>query len=122
MARDFLLVFIGGGLGSAFRFLITKFLNSENLPYGTFAVNVLGSVIMGFILGNLLKENSWHHNLQLLLITGFCGGFTTFSAFAYENFIFLKNGNYNLFLFYSVGTLMLGIAAIFVGVWLSSKF
>lgn len=120
--KQLFLVFIGGGFGSMLRFLITKFFNAENLPYGTFTVNILGSLLIGLILGSLIKENNWQNNLNLLLATGFCGGFTTFSAFSYENFIFLKNGNYNLFLLYSVGTLILGIAAVFAGIWFSGRF
>ncbi len=91
--KNFLLVFIGGGFGSGLRYLIGKYLNSSlgSFPIGTFTVNILGSLLIGLILGYAAKENSLSQNQVLLLATGFCGGFTTFSAFAHENFQLLKN-------------------------------
>jgi CrcB protein len=90
--KNLLLVFIGGGFGSVLRFVLGKWLNnSENgIPYGTFVANVLGSLLIGFILGYAAKNDALSQNSTLLLATGFCGGFTTFSTFAYENHIFLK--------------------------------
>tara|TARA_R110002124_G_scaffold287089_1_gene470248 strand:- start:22400 stop:22771 length:372 start_codon:yes stop_codon:yes gene_type:complete len=118
--KQFLLVFLGGGLGSALRYWIGKYLNSaENgIPYGTFAANVLGSFLIGIILGLALKGNSLSNNTVLFLATGFCGGFTTFSAFAYENHIFLKSGDFMTFAFYTIGSFIIGFAAVFFGIWL----
>ncbi len=89
--KQLLLVFIGGGFGSVLRFIIAKYLNSsENgIPYGTFAANIIGSLLIGIILGLAAKNNTLTENQTLLLATGFCGGFTTFSTFAYENLVFL---------------------------------
>lgn len=119
--KQALLVFIGGGTGSVARYLISKFLNLEkyNIPYGTFSVNILGSFLIGIILGLSLKNNTFSQNTVLLLATGFCGGFTTFSSFAYEHHIMLKNGDFFNFLFYSMGSLVLGILAIFLGVFIT---
>ena len=118
--KQFLLVFLGGGLGSALRYWIGKYLNSaENgIPYGTFAANILGSFLIGIILGLALKGNSLSNNTVLFLATGFCGGFTTFSAFAYENYIFLKSGDFMTFAFYTIGSFIIGFAAVFFGIWL----
>lgn len=118
--KQFLLVFLGGGLGSALRYWIGKYLKSaENgIPYGTFAANVLGSFLIGIILGLALKGNSLSNNTVLFLATGFCGGFTTFSAFAYENHIFLKSGDFMTFAFYTIGSFIIGFAAVFFGIWL----
>tara|TARA_R110002049_G_scaffold24350_4_gene86501 strand:+ start:3732 stop:4103 length:372 start_codon:yes stop_codon:yes gene_type:complete len=118
--KQFLLVFLGGGLGSALRYWLGKYLNSaENgIPYGTFAANVLGSFLIGIILGLALKGNSLSNNTVLFLATGFCGGFTTFSAFAYENHIFLKSGDFMTFAFYTIGSFIIGFAAVFFGIWL----
>ena len=85
------LVFLGGGLGSVLRFFIGKSLNNYNvLPSGTFLVNVLGSFLIGIVLGLVAKNTTITQQYVLFFATGFCGGFTTFSAFAYENYTFLK--------------------------------
>ena len=85
--KSFLLVFLGGGLGSGLRYLVTITMNqySKVLPFGTFTVNMLGCLLIGLILGYAQRENTLTSNQTLLLATGFCGGFTTFSAFANEN-------------------------------------
>ena len=82
--KQLLLVFIGGGFGSVLRFVIGKWLNNtENgIPYGTFAANILGSLLIGIILGLAAKNETLSQGQTLLLATGFCGGFTTFSTFA----------------------------------------
>jgi len=122
--KQLLLVFIGGGLGSSLRFLVSKFLNSpeSGIPYGTFAANILGSLIIGIIMGFAVKNNTISQNTMLFLVTGFCGGFTTFSAFAYENHVFLKSGDFMSFAFYTIGSFILGFAAVFFGMWLVRWF
>lgn len=118
--KQVLLVFLGGGAGSALRFLISKNLNSlSSIPLGTFFVNILGSFLIGIILGLGLKQEMLSPNATLLLATGFCGGFTTFSAFSYENLELLKAGDYFNFGFYTAGSIFLGLAAVLAGLWLS---
>ena len=116
-----LLVFVGGGFGSVARYFISKWLNNvENtIPYGTLTVNVLGSLLIGVVIGYFVEGSNMSEEQTLLLATGFCGGFTTFSAFAYEHHLFLKNGDYLNFAIYTLGSLVLGIAAIFMGLYLS---
>ena len=116
-----LLVFFGGGLGSVSRYLLGKWLNNlENaIPYGTLLSNLLGSLLIGIVLGYIAKTTQVSENQTLLLATGFCGGFTTFSAFAYENHIFLKTGDYFSFASYTLTTLLVGFAAVFLGLYLS---
>ena len=116
-----LLVFIGGGVGSVARYLLGKWLNNLEtaIPYGTMLSNVLGSLLIGIVLGYLAKTNTVSETSTLLLATGFCGGFTTFSTFAYENHLFLKNGDYFSFLPYTFGSLIIGFSAVFLGLYLS---
>lgn len=118
--KQLLLVFVGGGFGSVLRFLIGKYLNSTStgIPYGTFAANILGSLLMGIILGLALKNNALSQNQILFLATGFCGGFTTFSTFAYENHILLKSGDFMSFAIYTIASFVVGFSAVFFGMYL----
>jgi CrcB protein len=122
--KQLLLVFLGGGLGSSLRYWIGNlFDSSENgFPYGTFLVNIVGSLLIGIILGIALKNNTLSQNTVLFLATGFCGGFTTFSAFAHENHLFLKSGDFTSFALYTVASFVIGFAAVFFGMWLVKYF
>ncbi|MEG9328519.1 fluoride efflux transporter CrcB [Salinimicrobium catena] len=118
--KQILLVFIGGGTGSILRYLISKSLNNATvLPLGTLVVNVVGSLLIGFILGLGYRQQMLSANVMLLLATGFCGGFTTFSAFSYENHLFLKAGDFMSVGIYTISSLVLGIAATFAGLYAS---
>ena len=118
--KQLLLVFVGGGIGSVLRFLIGRFLNSPQtgIPYGTFVANILGSLLIGIILGLAAKNETLDNNQTLLLATGFCGGFTTFSTFAYENHVFLKSGDFTSFALYTILTFVIGFLAVFLGIHL----
>ncbi|MGB8705144.1 MAG: fluoride efflux transporter CrcB [Gillisia sp.] len=122
--KSLVFVFLGGGLGSSLRFLISKYLNMANvaIPYGTLTVNVIGSFILGFVLGLTLKPDQISNTAILFFATGFCGGFTTFSTFAFENQMFLKTGDYFHFALYSIGSLLFGFSAVFAGIFLSKYF
>ncbi|MDG1310070.1 MAG: fluoride efflux transporter CrcB [Flavobacteriaceae bacterium] len=122
--KQVLLVFIGGGIGSALRYMVGKFLktSASGFPWSTFSVNVLGSLLIGILMGVTLKNSSFSENQTLLLITGLCGGFTTFSAFAYENQVFLKEGDFTSFFIYTFGSIGLGLAAVFLGLFISKSF
>ncbi len=117
--KQLFLVFIGGGFGSMARFILVRYLNKSiyEFPYGTFLVNILGSLLMGIILGLVLKSNTLSQNQTLFLATGFCGGFTTFSTFAYENHVFLKSGDFMTFFLYTISSFALGFAAVFLGMY-----
>ena len=115
-----ILVFIGGGFGSVLRFVIGKYLNSTEtgIPYGTFLANILGSLLIGVILGLAAKNSTLSQNQTILLATGFCGGFTTFSTFAYENHVFLKSGDFTSFALYTIASFVIGFLAVFIGLYL----
>jgi CrcB protein len=119
--KALLLVFLGGGFGSTFRFLLSKYLNSSSsgIPYGTFVANILGSLLIGIILGWAAKNEAISKEYTLLLATGFCGGFTTFSTFAYENHLFLKSGDFMNFFFYTIASFVIGFSAVFLGIFLA---
>ena len=121
--KSFLLVFLGGGLGSSLRYLVTIAMNqySKVLPFGTFTVNMLGCLLIGLILGYAQKENTLNSNQILLLATGFCGGFTTFSAFANENLELIKNGEIFNFSVYTIGSILVGVLAVFIGFYLTNR-
>ena len=121
--KQVLLVFLGGGAGSIARFLISRALHTNTgMPFGTLTVNILGSLVIGLVIGFSLRNNLMSNNLYLFLATGFCGGFTTFSAFAAENQGFLKAGDLYHFAIYGLGSLILGIGAVFLGLFLARLF
>ena len=121
--KSFLLVFLGGGLGSALRYLVANAMNqySKVLPFGTFTVNILGCLLIGIILGYAQREITLTSNQTLLLATGFCGGFTTFSAFANENLELIKNGEIFNFSVYTIGSILVGVLAVFIGFYLTNR-
>ncbi len=119
--KQFLLVFLGGGLGSLLRYIISRTFNTyfQHFYLGTFLVNIIGCLIIGLVLGVSYKSNLLSQNQTLLLTTGFCGGFTTFSTFALENQTLLKSGEILHFSFYTIASIAVGIFAVIVGLWLS---
>lgn len=91
-----------------------KFLN-HTLPWGTFVANMLGCLLIGVLMGYFTKSAIHNNDYKLLLVTGFCGGYTTFSAFAFENFNLLQQGNYTNAIVYISVSVLGGILAVFGG-------
>ena len=115
MLRNFLLVALGGGIGSMLRYGTSLMINAKYFPWSTLAENIIGSFLIGLILALSIKEGSFLYNWKLFLATGVCGGFTTFSAFSLENMELLQNGKYLLAATYIALSVVLGIAAAFAG-------
>ncbi|WP_396635190.1 fluoride efflux transporter CrcB [Maribacter sp. R86514] len=118
--KQFLLVFLGGGLGSILRYYISKNLNAyySNFYLGTFLVNIIGCLVIGILIGLSLKNNYISENQTLLLATGFCGGFTTFSTFALESNILFKETSLLQSSLYMGLSVAIGILAISFGLWI----
>lgn len=121
MIKSILLIGLGGGVGSIARYLCQKWF-AENIqhpfPWGTFVVNILGCFLIGLIYAIAEKTTILSPHTRLLLITGLCGGFTTFSTFAFENTSLLRSGDITYALLYIVASILLGIGAVFAGIGL----
>jgi CrcB protein len=118
MFKNILLVGFGGGIGSIARYLCQKYLYEwypNPFPIGTFLVNILGCFIIGLVYGLSEKGNLLTPEWRMLLTTGFCGGYTTFSTFAFENVTLLKNNDFLYFGLYTGGSVILGILFAFFG-------
>lgn len=117
MLSQLIAVFVGGGLGSVCRLLFSIYFNGttgNSFPTGTLLANGLSSLLLGFLAAYFLQK-SVNTNVVLLLTTGFCGGFSTFSTFSLEIFLLLKNGNSATAFAYLALSLFVGLLAVFVG-------
>lgn len=110
---NFLLIAVGGAAGSLLRYACSRWLNGPAFPYGTLAVNVLGSFFIGWLWAVFASEAD--ESKRLLLITGFCGGFTTFSAFSLEGLQLLQQSKFTTFFLYTFATIILGLIATYTG-------
>jgi fluoride exporter len=115
---NYLLVFIGGGLGSSLRHLINV-VSIRSLgtafPFHTFIINITGSIVMGLIAGYLAFKGEAAQSWRLFLMTGILGGYTTFSAFSLDAALLYERGEIALALFYVLGSVVLSLVGLFAG-------
>ena len=119
MIKNILLVGLGGAAGSILRFLCQKWITSItslSFPLGTFLINITGCFLIGLFFSYGTKHEYFSYNMQLLLMTGLCGGFTTFSAFTLESMGLIKEDKTGLFLLYIGGSVILGLLATWLGI------
>ncbi|CAN5860017.1 fluoride efflux transporter CrcB [soil metagenome] len=110
---------IGGGIGAIARYAMGKGITERAnslFPYGTFTVNLLGAFLIGVLFALLVERGVGHPHLRLLLITGFLGGFTTFSAYTIEAITLIEAGSWNTALLYVVASNLLGLLACLAGI------
>jgi CrcB protein len=113
--KHLLMVGFGGALGSMMRLTLSHWLRFSQFPWATFAVNLSGSFAIGVIWALSLRHATFEQQWRLFLASGICGGFTTFSAFSLEGLSMLQQQKLGLYLLYVAGSVLLGLAATWLG-------
>ena len=122
MIKNILLVGLGGGAGSILRYLCQRWfaeVYSHSFPWGTFAVNITGCFLIGVFWGLTFRTFNSNEHWILFLMTGICGGFTTFSAFTLEGIGLLREQKLGLFFLYVAGSVLVGLALTLAGMKLT---
>jgi CrcB protein len=120
-----LIIGSGGFLGSIARYLLSHLITEKNespFPWGTLVVNLLGCFLIGLVFGIAAKTQSMHPEVRMFLTVGVLGGFTTFSAFANENFILMKEGQIMYAALYAAVSVFVGVLLAYVGHMLPKLF
>ena len=118
MGKHIILVAFGGAVGSVLRFLtsmLTAKYFSGSFPLATFIANIAGCFLIGIFSGLFMKTDPTNIQMRLLLITGFCGGYTTFSTFSAENLALINNNNAGLALINIFASVIAGLTAVWLG-------
>ena len=121
MLKNFLFVASGGALGSMMRYATGLILGNKTFPFATLSVNIIGSFVIGIVLGMSEKSTTFENQWRVLLATGICGGFTTFSSFSAENMQLLQQQKIVLFAIYTGISIVFGILAAWLGYKLISN-
>ena len=124
MFKTLFFIAIGGALGSILRYSVTLLVNkfwSDNFPLATFITNCLGCFMIGFFIGFLERNNITNLYIKWFLITGLCGGFTTFSAFGFENVTLFNNNNSSIAFLYIGLSVITGLFAVWFGLFVSEN-
>ena len=121
MLKSLLIVGAGSFVGGSLRYLLSIYMRNvcgQGFPWGTLAVNLLGCFIFGIIFAIFSKHSTTDNALCLLLTTGVCGGFTTFSTFANESVLMLQNDNIGGFIGYVATSIIAGLLLVVLGYWI----
>lgn len=116
---------LGGFVGSILRYVSVKTIDEymqKNFAYGTFTVNIVGSLLLGVLVGVALKRTELSENARLFIGVGLCGGFTTFSAFAVENVNLINDKQVGSALLYIGASVIVGILAVLAGIWIGRSY
>ena len=119
MIKNFLIIGLGGAVGSMLRYGVQKIFHVQSaaaFPTGTLLVNIVGCFLIGILWSLATRSFTWNDEMKLLSMTGFCGGFTTFSAFTLEGIGLLKENKTALFLIYLTVSVVGGLLATFIGI------
>ena len=118
MIKNILLVGLGGGIGSVARYLCQRWVSANYItafPWGTLAVNIIGCFAIGIFWGMTFRSFDNNQSWKLFLMTGLCGGFTTFSAFTLEGVGLLKEQKLAMFFIYAAVSVLIGLVATYAG-------
>ena len=122
--KELIYVFIGGGLGSLVRFLLGKWVNSfhnSTFPFGTFTINIIACFVLGFIIGLADHKQLLSPATRLFWAVGFCGGFSTFSAFTSESLSLIQQGQNSTMLLYVLLSVIVCLTATFGGLFIAER-
>jgi len=122
--KELIYVFIGGGLGSLLRFKLGQSINAFHnayFPFGTFGINIIACFIMGFIIGLADHKLLLSPATRLFWAVGFCGGFSTFSAFSSETLTLFQQGQNSTMLLYILLSVVICVTATFGGLYLAER-
>jgi len=120
-----LAIWIGlfGAIGAMSRFFCTKWIgNSDVFPIGTLTINMIGSLLLGLLLGWTLTSSNMPEHWRIPLATGFLGSLTTFSTFAVEAVKLMENGHYKSAIIYVSTHLIIGLLMAFIGLWIGKRW
>jgi CrcB protein len=109
---------IGGVLGANVRYLVASWASQRlgaDFPYGTFIINISGSLLLGFFMAFLEDRAFIHANYRLFFATGFCGAYTTFSTLTYESLRLFQDGSYLFGCLNIIGSMVVGMLGVFLG-------
>jgi fluoride exporter len=121
MIRSILLVGLGGAIGSVLRYLSAMLVNkywNQAFPLATFIINMVGCLLIGVLIAFIEKQPGISDNFRLLMVTGFCGGYTTYSAFAYENTSLMSSGQTLIAFAYIAASVLVGMLFVWVGMYI----